>query len=165
MSLTRIFVKLEYSVCYLQSSSSNVTKPTKPAAKIAQPAAVPTVPASDLCETEMRESLLKKQKELLELQQKKLEIELLQTKARLQQQQVTETMKSYFMTWLKPSCSLFSRYSSSAQFRRHHSMWLMDYQFLKKLQRFSQRVRWMRLICQFHHRLMPSPFQNRWNWP
>jgi pre-mRNA cleavage complex 2 protein Pcf11 len=47
------------------------------------------VPASDLCETEMRESLLKKQKELLELQQKKLEIELLQTKARLQQQQVT----------------------------------------------------------------------------
>lgn len=100
MSVTRIFVKLEYSVCYLQSSSSNVTKPTKPAAKIAQPAAVPTVPASDLCETEMRESLLKKQKELLELQQKKLEIELLQTKARLQQQQVTETMKSYFMTWL-----------------------------------------------------------------
>lgn len=91
-------MKLEYSVCYLQSSSSNVTKPTKPAAKIAQPAAVPTVPASDLCETEMRESLLKKQKELLELQQKKLEIELLQTKARLQQQQVTETMKSYFMT-------------------------------------------------------------------
>lgn len=36
----------------------------------------------------MRDSLLKKQKELLELQQKKLEIELLQTKARLQQQQV-----------------------------------------------------------------------------
>ncbi|KAK4008023.1 hypothetical protein OUZ56_013182 [Daphnia magna] len=71
-----------------KSSSSNVTKPTKPAAKIAQPAAVPTVPASDLCETEMRESLLKKQKELLELQQKKLEIELLQTKARLQQQQI-----------------------------------------------------------------------------
>lgn len=40
----------------------------------------------------MRESLLKKQKELLELQQKKLEIELLQTKARLQQQQVIETI-------------------------------------------------------------------------
>ena len=36
----------------------------------------------------MRESLLKKQKELLELQQKKVEIELLQAKARLQQQQV-----------------------------------------------------------------------------
>ncbi|XP_059351204.1 uncharacterized protein LOC130696000 isoform X2 [Daphnia carinata] len=71
-----------------KSSSSSVTKPTKPAAKVAQPAAVPTVPASDLCETEMRESLLKKQKELLELQQKKLEIELLQTKARLQQQQI-----------------------------------------------------------------------------
>jgi pre-mRNA cleavage complex 2 protein Pcf11 len=54
-----------------------------------QPVVAPPVPASDLCETEMRESLLKKQKELLELQQKKLEIELLQTKARLQQQQVT----------------------------------------------------------------------------
>lgn len=42
----------------------------------------------------MRESLLKKQKELLELQQKKLEIELLQTKARLQQQQVSFNFKS-----------------------------------------------------------------------
>ncbi len=45
--------------------------------------------SQDLCETEMRESLLRKQKELLELQQKKLELELLQTKARLQKQQVT----------------------------------------------------------------------------
>lgn len=44
--------------------------------------------SQDLCETEMRESLLRKQKELLELQQKKLELELLQTKARLQKQQV-----------------------------------------------------------------------------
>ncbi|KAI9553963.1 hypothetical protein GHT06_019234 [Daphnia sinensis] len=70
-----------------KSSSSSDTKPTKPVAKTTQPV-VPTVPASDLCETEMRESLLKKQKELLELQQKKLEIELLQTKARLQQQQI-----------------------------------------------------------------------------
>jgi len=58
----------------------------KPAAKAAT--VPPVAPVADLCETEMRESLLKKQKELLELQQKKLEIELLQTKARLQQQQI-----------------------------------------------------------------------------
>ncbi|KAJ9595834.1 hypothetical protein L9F63_012989, partial [Diploptera punctata] len=38
-------------------------------------------------EAEMRNQLLKKQKELLELQQKKLELELLQTKARLEEQQ------------------------------------------------------------------------------
>jgi pre-mRNA cleavage complex 2 protein Pcf11 len=59
-------------------------------ASVLEPEAIaaPVIPASDLCEAEMRESLLKKQKELLELQQKKVEIELLQAKARLQQQQV-----------------------------------------------------------------------------
>ena len=75
----------------------------QPAAKAAT--VPPVAPVADLCETEMRESLLKKQKELLELQQKKLEIELLQTKARLQQQQVHyqfQKWKKIFKTfWTK----------------------------------------------------------------
>lgn len=79
------------------------------------------MPASDLCETEMRESLLKKQKELLELQQKKLEIELLQTKARLQQQQVLiESSESFITAAIERT--FFSRYSLFKQFIRRRRM-------------------------------------------
>lgn len=47
--------------------------------------AVASVPSS--VDSSIKETLLKKQKELLELQHKKLELELLQTKARLMEQQ------------------------------------------------------------------------------
>ena len=67
------------------------TPATVPATVASAPA--PTPLPGDLTEMEMRENLLRKQKELIELQQKKIEIEYLQTKARLQQQQVTRTIR------------------------------------------------------------------------
>jgi pre-mRNA cleavage complex 2 protein Pcf11 len=69
------------------STRTPVTTAATPATVASVP--VPTPLPGDLTEMEMRENLLRKQKELIELQQKKIEIEYLQTKARLQQQQVT----------------------------------------------------------------------------
>jgi hypothetical protein len=59
------------------------TTSTPPAVKVA----ASELELSRLTEARMREELLRKQKELIELQQKKLELELLQAKAQLEEQQ------------------------------------------------------------------------------
>jgi hypothetical protein len=60
------------------------TTSTPPAVKVASSA---ELELSRLTEARMREELLRKQKELIERQQKKLELELLQAKAQLEEQQ------------------------------------------------------------------------------
>jgi hypothetical protein len=79
------------------TKSDKSARPTPVVAKPVAAAPAPTVLAvkaaandleqSRLTEARMREELLRKQKELLELQQKKIELELLQAKTRLEEQQ------------------------------------------------------------------------------